>query len=332
MSWTLAQAAQNERDPLRKGLLSVFWMESNLMAAIPWETLNRLYVELRRVGRLTLTQASWVNIADGYANATVAIDSLQEEAFKLGRNVDIPRDLANIDGEFVDPATLNVEENLKSIAYELNDAIINGPNVGGTTGTPLTNAITGMTVRIAQQAALAGLAAAQTATAANGTAFGPTASSANRQTVLDALDAVFYFIDQHGPDWGVSNQTFLLALNSAYRREGTLFAQSRDQFGRWVNNYRGVPIYDAGLKFDQQTFIITNAEVQGSSTDATSVYFAKNGVFTHFHGWEKGPLSVRDVGELQDAPILRQKIDWVMGLANWHPRCLARVTGIRATT
>lgn len=332
MSWTLAQAAQNERDPLRKGILSVFWMESNLMAALQWETINRLTLETRRVGRLTLTGASWVNVDDAYTNATVALDSLMEEAFKLGRDVDIPRSLADIDGQYTDPATLNVEENLKSIAYMLNDAIVNGPNVGGTTGTPLANAITGMAVRVAMIAAQAGLSAAQTATAANGTPFGPTASSANRNTVLDAIDQVFYFIDQHAPDWGCSNQQFLLALNSAFRREGTFFATTRDQFGRWVNNWREVPIYDVGLKYDNVTQIILNTEAQGTSATNTSVYFAKNGVGTHFQGWEKGPLSVRDIGELPNAPILRQRIDWELGLANWHPRALARVTGIQALT
>lgn len=332
MPWTLADAVANEQDPFRRGVLSVFWMESNLMAALPWETINRLKVEMRRIARLSLTKSSWVAIDASLTTATVNLDTLEEEVFKLGRDVDIPRDLANLDGQFEDPSVINVEANLKAMAYEANDVIVNGPNVG-----PLqdadAHALTGLSVRAQQLSALSGLADAVVTATAGGVLFGPTASSANRHTVLDAIDQSFYFIDGHSPDWGVCNDSLLRALNSALRREGTLFAQTRDQFGRWVNELRGVPLYDAGLLFDQVTRIITNAEnPTGGAADQTSLYFVKNGVASHCHGFEKEPLSVRDLGELQTAPRLRTRIEWLIGLAAWHTRGISRVQAIRATT
>lgn len=326
MVWTLADAVANEQDPFRRGVLSVFWMESNLMAALPFETINRLKIEMRRIARLTLTKASWVPIDAALTTATVNLDTLEEEVFKLGRDVDIPRDLANLDGQFEDPMTLNVEAHLKAMAYEFNDAVINGPNVGPNQAGD-GNAITGLAVRCQQLAALPGLADAVVTATAGGVNF---SSSANRHTILDALDQSFYFIDGHSPDWGACNDTLLRMFNSALRREGTLFAQTRDQFGRWVNEYRGVPLYDVGLLFDQQTRVITNSEnPTGGAADQTSLYFVKNGVASHTHAFEKEPLSVRDLGELQTAPRLRTRIEWLLGLATWHTRCISRVQAIR---
>lgn len=334
MVWTLADAVANEQDPFRRGVLSVFWMESNLMAALPWETINRLKIEMRRIARLGLTKSSWVAIDAALTTATINLDSLEEEVFKLGRDVDIPRDLANLDGQFEDPMTLNVEAHLKSMAYEFNDAVINGPNVGPNQAADA-NAITGLSVRAGQIAALAGLADAVVNSGASGTPtpFGPTASSANRHTTLDAIDQAMYFIDGHSPDWGACNDSLLRAFNSALRREGTLFAQTRDQFGRWVNEYRSVPIYDAGLLYDQTTRVITNSEnPNGGAANQTSLYLVKNGVASHTHGFEKEPLSTRDLGELQTAPRLRTRIEWLIGLAVWHTRALSRVQQIQATT
>lgn len=331
MPWTLAQAAQNERDPFRQGVLLQFWMESNLMAMVPFETVNRLSIEVRRVARLSLPQASWVRIDQAYTSAVVALDSLQEEVFKLGRDVDIPRDLANLEGQFENPVTLNVEANVKSIAYEYNDAFVNGPNVGGDGGTALDSAPTGIRTRVSQIDALTGLGDAVTPTEAGGTLFTAAASSANRQTVLDAIDTVIYFIDGHAPDWGICNDTLLLRLNSAFRREGTLFSQMRDQYERWVSSLRGIPLYDVGRKVGQSTRIIANTEQVdgGGSIDSTSMFFGKNGVGTHFFAFEKEPLSVRDLGEIDAGPTIRHRIDWLLGWANWHVRSLGQVSSIR---
>ncbi|HYE58563.1 MAG TPA: hypothetical protein VD948_08660 [Rhodothermales bacterium] len=331
--WTIAQAALNEKEPLRKGIYQVFWMESNAMAAIPWTTVNRLDVSMMFQKRTSLSKPGWVAIGDSYAESYPELEPKQEQVFKIGRDLKIKKGLENLQGQFVDPRVLSVETTMKELAYEFNEAFINGPMINSDgSGNP--NALVGIQRRIDDLDGQTGLADAKVIVGGdggNGTAFGPTASSANRHAVLDALNKTLYFIDGKRPDWGFCNSTLLLAIESAFRREG-LFASTRDQYERIVYTYREVPLYDIGLKADQSTQIITDTEVQGTSSDCTSLYWGKNGVWTYTHGWEKEPLDVRDLGELQTSPQLLTRVDWTLGLANWHPRALSRVAGIRATT
>lgn len=328
--WTLADAVANERDPLRRGVLQTFWLESNLMAAIPWETYKKLRITVTRLNRLSLTKPGWVTINEAYGEATPAFDTLQEEAMKLGRDIDTPKEYADLDGEYEDLRALGAEAALKAFVYEFNEAAINGPNVNAD-GTSNPNAIIGIRQRVDDLDGLPGLADAKQSTAANGTLFGPTATAANANTVLDTLNKAIYFIDGHAPDWAFVNQTFLLALESQLRRNG-LFATTRDSYERMVYVYRDVPFYDVGLKVDQQTPIITDTETVGNTADNTSVFLGRNGIDTHFGGWEMSPLDVRDLGELQTLPRFRTRVDWLIGLGNWHPRALARVEGVRAAT
>lgn len=324
--WRLVDAMQNEKTPLRMGVLQTFWFESNAMAVVEFETYPRLDITIQRLLRTGLTKPGWVAIRDAYSEATPEFDPTTEQAYKLGRDIDTPRDYPVLEGMYEDLRALGTEASLKAIAYEFNEAFINGPNVNSD-GSVNTNAFTGIARRIADYAVLPGLTNAQNALT-TATPFGPTASSANRQTVFDALNKAIYFVDGHQPDWAFSNDSFLLGLESALRREN-LFNQNRDQFDRFVYKWREVEFYDIGLKADQTTKIITDTEI---GSDGTSVYFGKNGTETHFWCWEAIPLDVRDLGELPTAPVLRTRLDWTLGLASPHQRALARVQNIQALT
>jgi hypothetical protein len=328
--WTIAEAALNEQDPLRMGVLMLFWLESNVMASIPFFTVNRLGISMTRQVRLSLTKPGWVAIGEAYGKSTAHLEQVEETVFKIGRDIDIPKGLENLDGQFEDPRVLMTETELKTLTYEFNEASINGPFIGAG-GVALANAPAGIRTRINDVAGEQGLGDALLAPGGAATPFGPTATSLNRHAVLDALNRSMYFLDGKRPDNGYCNKTFLLGLESAFRRE-QLFAIVRDQYERIVYTFRDTPIYDVGTKADQVTPIITDVEAFGGQTNCTSIYWNKVGVRTHFHGWEKEPLDVRDLGELQSEPVMRTRVDWSPGLASWHVRSLARVQGIQATT
>lgn len=334
--WTMGDAINNEQDPLRLGVLQVFLMESNPMGLIPWESINRLKITVTRITRTSLTKPGWVKIGAAYSEATPSFDSLEETVYKIGRDIDTPIEYENMDGQFEDLRSLGTEAALKAFAYEFNEAFVNGPMINSD-GSNNPDALIGIRERVDAVDALGGaLADAKQNPAGdvNGTPVGPTGDATSLNAALDALNSTMYFIDGHQPDWGITNQSLLLAMESAFRRLG-LFADSRDSYERFVHTYRGVPVYDIGLKADQSTKIIGDDEKTAdgtSASNATSLYWGKNGVKTHFHGWEMKPLDVRDIGELEGTPVVRTRVDWLVGLANWHPRCLSRVHSLQALT
>ena len=82
--WTIAQAALNEKDPLRMGVLMMFWLESNIMASIPFFTVNRLGISMTRQVRTSLTKPGWVAIGEAYGKSTAQLEQVEETVFKLG--------------------------------------------------------------------------------------------------------------------------------------------------------------------------------------------------------------------------------------------------------
>jgi len=104
------------------------------------------------------------------------------------------------------------------------------------------------------------------------------------------------------------------------------FAQ--DEFGRRVTQFDGLPIvvidYDA-----QGNQIVSFDEVGagGATATATSIYcvnMSDEGVV----GLQNGMMEVRDLGELQSAPVLRTRVEWLVGMAVMHGRAASRLRGI----
>lgn len=105
----------------------------------------------------------------------------------------------------------------------------------------------------------------------------------------------------------------------------------KDDFGRPIMRYNGIPIVTAypendgtsPLAFDEQGDL---AGSPGGST-AGSIYCVSLGE-GYLSGIQNGPMEVRDLGELQVAPIYRTRVEWLVGLVVEHPRSVARYGGI----
>ena len=339
MVWRLEDAMANEQNPLRLGLLEQFWLESAIASSLPFETYKRLQFTVTRVNRLGLTKPGWVDIGEGYGEATIGLDTIQEQMYKMGRHIDIPLEYTMLDGEFVDPVVLNVEATYKSMVYEFNEGFVNGPNViGFAAPTEDQAAMIGIDRRIKDLTNESGLgdAVVETASAA-GSPLGPLATAAEREEVFSAMDTALYFLDGKAADFGLANKDFLLSYNSGLRSSGTSGVEAylghhRDRQNVWYDTYKNVPIFDVGFKADQATQVIGNDRTIGSDTTCMNpgLFFVKTGLGTHVGAVEFAPLSTREVNELEGTPVMRIKVDWTLGLYIPHVRSMSKVDGIQA--
>ncbi len=108
-----------------------------------------------------------------------------------------------------------------------------------------------------------------------------------------------------------------------------LASTERDDFGRPLVLYNGIPFYDIGSKADG-TRIIPQTETQGTNTAASSIYAVKfsgdqgtNGVTA----LDNGGIDVRDLGEQDVKPVFRTRIEWYTGMASFG-KGAARLTGV----
>jgi hypothetical protein len=310
--------AKIEENPLRKGVISTLLFESNVMQMIPWETISALATTVIRFKSLPSVGFRYIN--DAYAESTGTFEQLQESVYPIGGDIDVDVMFIANKAAVASPRATQTEMKLKSIAYEFNNRFIVGDQATDVKG------IDGIKKRIAN------LPAAQTISdtlLTNGLDI--VASTTNQHKFVDLVDALIYQLDGHLPDALLMNKQCLLRARSVFRRLGLLDV-TRDQFGRFVDHYGGIPIYDMGVQSDQTTQIILNTETQGTAVDATSIYGVKFGSETFLGGLQEYALRVADFGELETKPAYRTRIDWPIGLATWHPRCAARLPGLRVTT
>ncbi|NEN94478.1 MAG: hypothetical protein F6K50_02735 [Moorea sp. SIO3I7] len=100
-----------------------------------------------------------------------------------------------------------------------------------------------------------------------------------------------------------------------------------DEFGRQVVRYQGLPII--GLKNDnarRRILGFTESNPQGSGNNFTSVYcvaFRPMGLV----GIQNKPIEVRRLGEINDKPAFRSRVEWYSSFAMFS-NCAARLMGI----
>ena len=92
---------------------------------------------------------------------------------------------------------------------------------------------------------------------------------------------------------------------------------TEDITGKRVPMWNGVPLLDIGTKADG-TQIIAQDEVQGTATTASSIYAVKFGQGEGDQavtGLSNGGVQVYDLGELQEKPAYRTRIEFYCGVA-----------------
>lgn len=320
MAFTLAEFAKIEKDTLRKSVLNTLLMEIKIGEKVPWETIGALSTKIARFQ--DLPSVGFRKLNEGYGIGDGHLEQATEVIALMGVNCDTDKALERAKNVIGGTARgIQQDMALEAMAYKFNDKFINGnPDVNPEEFKGLSERVDDLVAEgfIGQYIDNAGTA---------GT--GMLNSSAERHNFLDHLDQLIYAIKGHKCDVLLMNSDSLLAINSALRRE-TLLDHSKDQFGRMIDLYRGIPMLDMGVKADQTTEVITSKETLEDAGDAesTSIYAIRFGIGQYLWGIQEYPLEVDDKGLLEGKPVYRTEIDWPLGLAMADPYSIARLYAI----
>lgn len=311
-TYTLADLSKLEKDTLRKSVIDGLLMECDLMQFVPWETLGQLSTTIVRYSEIP--SVGFRKINEGYAEGSGKTEQISEQISAMGRNIDTDKLIVAAKNTVAEARALRQAQVLKGMAYTFNDKFINGSRVTDP------EEFDGISYRIDS---LTGQKI--TASSASG-GLDVMADSAGMNTFLDKLDELIYAIDGHRPSCLLMNSTALLHTRSVLRRLG-LLTTTKDMFGRSIDMYGSIPMYDIGVKYDQSTLIITNGEAGsgGGTAHCTSIYAVKFEVGTELWGIQTYPLDVTDMGLLEDGVTYRTVVDWPLSLANAGRRSMARL-------
>jgi hypothetical protein len=129
----------------------------------------------------------------------------------------------------------------------------------------------------------------------------------------------------------VMNKTMRRRMTAAARDKdvGGLIGFTVDEFGRQITTYNSLPIITIDLDNTGAAILpFTEASPGGGGAVSTSVY-VMSVTDDGLQGLENGGIDVRDLGELQTAPVFRTRTEWYSGIAIFNGRAVTRLRGVK---
>lgn len=151
--------------------------------------------------------------------------------------------------------------------------------------------------------------------------------SATNAVSMVKLDELIEMVDN--PTHLLMTKATARGINAYLRSSGTAVQMSKDEFGRPLMSYNGLPILIAdrngsiaGITFNQ------NATTETGGSEG-SLYVLSIGMDA-YHGLQNGEMEVTNLGVLQSAPLYRTRVEWLVAQCIEHPRAVARGYGFTA--
>lgn len=298
MALTLVEAAKlNSGDVVRSAVIEMFARESDILMTLPFENINGNALKYNREGQLPGVAFRGVN--ESFPESTGVLNPMTEALIIAGGDLDVDRFIITTQGEGV--RSVHESMKVKALAASWTSKFIKG------------DAETNPREFDGLQKRLTG---AQVISA------GPTSGGAalSLATLDEAIDAV------DNPTHIIMSKAMRRRLTSAARATGVggFIAYELDAFGRRIAQYGELPILVAyGSNGGDDILPFNEAASTGAAT-ATSIYVVSFGD-GRMSGIQNGDMDVRDLGELQSAPLFRTRVEWYNGITVQHGRAAARI-------
>ncbi|KTS84475.1 hypothetical protein NS115_03880 [Paenibacillus jamilae] len=302
MALTLVEAAKLSKDTLQKGVIELFARNSAVLEMLPFMDIEGNAYKYNQ--EAVLPGVGFRGVNEAFTESTGIVNQYSEGLIIAGGDMDVDRFIVQTRGDVNNQRAIQTQMKTKALSLTWTKHFFNGDVAVDAKG------FDGLKKRIGP---------AQTIVAGEN-------GGKLTLTMLDELiDAV-----EGQPDVIYVSKTMrreiknLLQSHNAYQE--TIF----DAFGKPVMSYGGIQI--RVIETDAQgNEILGFDETQGTDTKTASIYAVKFGPEQYVSGLQNGGISVRDLGELNEKPVFRTRVEWYNGLAVFHPRAAARLKGIQKT-
>lgn len=315
MAMTLVEAAKLSDTTLKRGVIETFVQFNPILDRIPFMTIEGNAYSYNK--EATLPGVAFRSVNEAYTESTGTVVQASESLVILGGDADVDRFIVQTRGNLNDQRAVQTGMKVKAASYYFSDQFFNGDVAVTPKG------FDGLKKR------LTGAQVIDFGT--NGA--GINVDDAGRHAFFDALDSLVAAVPGLTAENGAlyTNSNVISKTRSAGRRIGGVEMVRSDLTGKREITWNGIPLLDAGVTAAGVNVIPQN-EVQGSSSDATSVYAVKFGEDEGDQavtGLTNGGVQVYDLGELQEKPAYRTRIEFYTGLASFGGKAAARLRGVR---
>ena len=273
---TLAEAKVGMADKVDQKVVDTFRRSSLLLDKLVFDnaispgtggsTLTYGYIQLK-----TPSTAAVRQINSEYTAGEAKREEKTTKAVVMGGKFQIDRVLIGTAGA-VDELAFQTEQKVKATANYFNNLVINGNKASS--GTGVLNTFDGL------DKLLTGTETEITSTVDVST---EALMNANYNALLDEVDGFLSALDGK-PSMLLMNNKMLSKMRSAARRAG-YYSKNRDEFGRTVETYNDIPMYDMGKYYNgtNTVDIIPETAASTSAEGKTDIYAVTIGL-DGFHG------------------------------------------------
>lgn len=315
MAITLVEAAKLSQNTLQRGVIETFIQSSPILDRIPFLNIEGNAYAYNSEGALPGVEFRAVN--GSYTESTGTVVQASESLVILGGDADVDRFIVKTRGNLNDQRAVQTAMKVKAASYKFQDTFFNGDV------TVDTNSFDGLKKRL--------IGAQVIATATNGAAINT--DDTTRHAFFDKLDELVSLVPGLDGSNGAiyANVALRAKILSAGRRIGGVEMVREDLTGKRVLQWNGISILDPGATAAGVN-ILPQTETQGTAAGTvSSIYAVKfgqdegDGAVT---GLTNGGVQVEDLGQLQEKPAYRTRIEFYTGVATFGGKAAARLTGV----
>lgn len=317
MAITLVEAAKLSTTHLQRGVIETFVQSSPILDRIPLLTIQGNAYAYNE--EAALPGVAFRSVNEAYTESTGTVNQKSESLVILGGDADVDRFIVQTRGDLNDQRAVQTAMKVKSASYKFSDSFFNGDVAVDPKG------FDGLKKR------LTGAQVIDTAT--NGAAINT--DDTTRHAFFDLLDGLVAQVPGLDGSNGAlyANASIIAKIRSAGRRIGGVEMVREDMTGKRVLQWNGIPILDPGSTA-AGAGILAQTETQGSSSVASSIYAVRYGQDEGDQavtGLTNGGVQVDDMGQLQEKPAYRTRIEFYTGLALFGGKAAARLRGVLAS-
>lgn len=298
---TLIEMQKRMEPSVEKATIMLIAQNCDLLANLPFQTINSN--ALRYNQEQALPGVAFRGVNESFTESTGIVNPVTESLTICGGEIDVDTFLVDTGGQ--EERAIQEEMKLKSLAHNVGFAMIKGDSDTDH------RTIDGIQKRVYGTQ----IVEAQTTPSDAGAAVSWDKLSELRDKVTNPTH------------WLMTQQT-ARDIESGLRANGQSFVWEKDEFGRPVRVYAGLPILIADRNEDLLAALGFNElGAAGATANKTSIYcmsLRPGG----FQGIQAGDPKVTDLGEIEGKPAYRTRIQWFPGLAVKDPRSIARLRGI----
>ena len=301
MGLTLIEAAKYESRLEHLAVIKTF-AEGELLSRLPFMNIagGGLFYAVEK----ELPSVGFRAVNEGYRQSYGVVDPQSEAVHLFGSDVDVDRSIVDLQGP--EARAAQVEMKVRSMRLTMEASLINGDATANQG-----RGFDGLARRLPPGHEMA-------------------IDNGGAALDFDKLDELIDSVNSYG------GQKYLV-MSKAMRRQ--LNALARQTVGQGVYNVStnspGVMVHH----YQECQILTVDRDTQGHEVlgygeagGTSSIYCCTFGdqAVTGLQGQFQGRygISVRDLGEVPDAPVFRTRIDWYVGLAVMHPRAAGRLHGI----